>query len=69
MKILGIILIVVGILTFAVPYVNFTTKEKALDIGPIEVTKTEKHSFPVSPVIGVILTLAGVVVLVTASKK
>lgn len=68
MRIFGIILIVVGILTFALPYLTFTKKEKVLDIGPIEAVKTEKQSIPVSPIIGVVL-VAGGVALTIASRK
>lgn len=69
MKALGIILIVVGLLTIALPYVTFTKKEKVLDIGPIEAVKTEKQSIPISPIIGLVVMVGGVAVLVAANKK
>jgi hypothetical protein len=36
MRILGIIVICIGLLTLVLPYVTFTKKEKVLDIGPVE---------------------------------
>ena len=44
MRILGIILIVIGLLTLALPYLTFTKKEKVLDIGPIEAVAETKET-------------------------
>jgi hypothetical protein len=68
MRILGIILIVAGVIAFALPYVTFTKKEKVLDIGPIEAVAEKKESVPVSPIVGGVLLLAGAG-LVIAGKK
>jgi hypothetical protein len=66
MKLLGIILIVAGALLLAYKGITYTTHEKVLDVGPLEVTKEEKHRFPYSPVAAGI-ALAGGVALVAAS--
>ena len=42
MKLIGIALIVVGVLALALGGIRYTTREKVLDLGPIEAT-TEKH--------------------------
>ncbi len=44
MRLFGIILIVAGILMFIFRSVNFTKKEKVVDLGPVEITKNEKKS-------------------------
>jgi uncharacterized membrane protein YidH (DUF202 family) len=59
MRILGIVLIIVGLLTLALPYVTFTSQEKVLDIGPIEAVAEKKERIPVSPIIGTVILLAG----------
>jgi uncharacterized membrane protein HdeD (DUF308 family) len=69
MRTLGIILVVAGLLAIALPYVTFTTKEKVLDIGPIEAVQEKKHSVPVSPLIGTVVLVAGVVVIVAGGRK
>ncbi len=70
MRILGIILIVVGILTLALPYVTFTKKEKVLDIGPIEAVTEKKESIPVSPIIGIVVLVAGAgIVIASVARK
>jgi len=70
MRTLGIILIVVGIIALALPYVTFTKKEKVLDIGPIEAVTEKKESFPVSPIIGGVILIAGAgIVIASLSRK
>jgi hypothetical protein len=69
MKILGIVLIVLGIISFAYQGISFTKKEKIIDIGPIEATKEEKKTIPLPPILGGLLLAGGIIVLVTSSKK
>lgn len=68
MKALGIILIVAGILAFALPYITFTKKEKVLDIGPIEAVTEKQERLPVSPIDGGVLLLAGAGLTIAAMK-
>ena len=51
-KTLGIILIVVGLLGVIWGGVNYTTREKVVDLGPIDVTREKSHTVPLPPVIG-----------------
>jgi len=70
MRILGIILIVVGILTLALPYVTFTKKEKVIDIGPIEAVTEKQENIPVSPIIGIVVLVAGAgIVIASVARK
>lgn len=47
---------------------NYITKEKVVDIGPIEINKETNHPIKWSPIAGIIL-LAGGVVLVIRNKN
>ena len=69
MKILGIILIVLGILMFAFGTVTFTRKEKVVDAGPLEINKKEKHTIAWPNYAGGFSILAGVVVLLVGRKR
>lgn len=66
--ILGVILLVAGGLIAAGVF-KFQSTEKVLDMGPIEVTKTDTKSPPIN--LGWVLMGVGAVVLVigAASKK
>lgn len=68
-KTIGIILIVLGILMLLYNSFNFTTTEKVVDIGPIEINKEVNHPIAWSPIIGIVLALGGVVLLVFDTKK
>ncbi len=69
MRILGIILIVIGLLTLALPYVTFTKKEKVLDIGPIEAVTETKETIPISPILGAVIFVAGAGIVIAAMRK
>ena len=69
MKILGIVLIVAGLITAIWGATGFKTKEKVLDVGPLEASKTTTHNVPYAPILGGLILIGGVVLVVAASRK
>ena len=69
MRTFAIVLIVVGILMLIIPSINFTKKEKVLDVGPVEINKTEKETIAWPYYAGGLVALAGVVMLLANKKK
>ena len=67
-KILGVLLIVFGLAALAYQGFTYTSSEKVVDLGPLEVQKEETKTVPLPPIVGG-LALAGGVVLLIASKK
>ena len=67
-KILGIVLIVIGIIGLAWGGFSFTTREKVVDLGPIHATRDKSHSVPLPPIAGA-LSLVGGVALLEAGKN
>ena len=59
MKILGVILIIAGVAGLIYGGFSFTTQKKAVDMGPIQIDKTEHHSVPLPPLLGVVAILGG----------
>jgi hypothetical protein len=69
MKIIAIVLIVVGAISLAYGGITYTTREKVLDIGPIQAT-TERHkTVPLPPILGGIAVLAGVGLLLLGPRR
>lgn len=68
MKSLGIALVAIGIIALIYTGFTFTTKEKVIDAGPIEISKDKKHSVNWPPIAGGILLVAGIVLIVTDKK-
>ncbi len=46
MKILGIVLIIVGVIALVYGGFSYTTTKKAVDMGPIQIDRKENHSVP-----------------------
>jgi hypothetical protein len=68
MKTLGITLIVIGAIMMAITGFNYVTKEKVVDLGPLEINKERSHPVQWSPIVGGILFIGGIIAL-TAKKK
>lgn len=68
MKLIGIVLIVVGIVALAMGGFSYTTREKVLDLGPIQATTEKRHSIPLSPIVGIAALVGGIAVLAAGSR-
>jgi hypothetical protein len=66
---IAVILIVLGIAVFAYQGITYTTREKVVDIGPIQVTSEKTKTLPLPPIIGAIALVGGIVLLVMGVKK
>jgi hypothetical protein len=69
MKIIAIVLIVLGAISLAYGGINYTSREKVLDIGPIEATAEKHKTLPLPPIFGGIALLAGVGLLFLGPKR
>ena len=59
MKVTGVVLLVVGLIALIYGGIKFTTQKKAVDLGPIQINKTEHHNIPIPPLVGVVCIAAG----------
>jgi uncharacterized membrane protein len=66
---IGIILIVIGIVALAYQGITYTTREKVVDIGPIQMTAEKTKTLPLPPIVGGIALVGGIVLLVMGNKK
>ena len=64
----GILLIVLGVVSFAYQGITYTTHKKVLDLGPLQATTTEHKTIPLPPILGGLALLGGVVLLATGAK-
>jgi hypothetical protein len=67
-KTLGMVLIALGLAGLVWGGFTYTTREKVVDIGPIDITRNETHSLPLPPLLGAVAVLGGIVLLVSAKK-
>ncbi len=69
MKIAGIVLIVAGFAALLYGGFTYTTHKKAVDLGPVQVEKTEHHSVPLPPLLGVVAIIGGGVLFYLGAKE
>lgn len=67
-KVIGFIVIALGVIMVAYTGFNYITTEKVVDIGPVEISKEKNHPVQWSPVIGGVLIAGGIVLLVSSKK-
>ncbi|OGQ97700.1 MAG: DUF3185 domain-containing protein [Deltaproteobacteria bacterium RIFOXYD12_FULL_57_12] len=65
----AIILIAIGIVAFAYQGITYTTREKVVDFGPIQMTAEKTKTFPLPPIVGALALVGGIVLLVVGNKK
>ncbi|OKY75556.1 MAG: DUF3185 domain-containing protein [Desulfobulbaceae bacterium DB1] len=65
----AVILIALGIVAFAYQGITYTTREKVVDLGPIQMTAETTKTFPLPPIVGGIALVGGIVLLVMARKN
>ena len=69
MKIVGVLLIVLGVIALAYGGITYTTREKVIDIGPIEATTERRETIPLPPVLGALALVGGIALLIAGSRK
>jgi len=60
---IGIALIILGIVSFAYQGITYTTREKAVDLGPLQISTERTHTLPLPPILGGIALVGGIVLL------
>lgn len=69
MKAIGWILLIVGIVMLLLRGISYTTKEKVVDAGPIEINRKENHTLTWPLYMGGLLCVVGIVMVVADSRK
>ncbi|MBS1532357.1 MAG: hypothetical protein JSU01_18795 [Bacteroidetes bacterium] len=66
---IGIILIVIGAAMLIWSGFSYTTKEKVVDIGPLQVSANKRHDVTWPPYVGIVVLIGGIFVLVSSKKS
>ena len=69
MTLIGIVLIVLGVIAFVYQGITYTTREKAIDLGPIQVTTEQTRTIPLPPIVGAVALASGIGLVVVGIKK
>ena len=69
MRIVGTILIVIGLVSLAFGGVFWRREKTVIDIGPVDVKTQERDGVPISPIVGGVIVAAGVVLLLVPARR
>lgn len=69
MKIIGGILLILGIVALIYGGINYTDQKTVLEVGSLNVTATDHKRFPVPPVVGALAVLGGVALIVVNRRR
>ena len=69
MKIIGVVLIVLGLLGFVFGGISFQGEEDVVDVGPIEVEREATRTIPIPAVASGAAILAGITLVVVGTRK
>jgi uncharacterized membrane protein HdeD (DUF308 family) len=67
--IVGVLLIVVGVIALGYQGITYTTREKVLDIGPLQASVDKKKTIPLSPALGAAALIGGIVLVVVGARR
>jgi uncharacterized membrane protein len=65
----GVALILLGIVAFAYQGISYTSREKIIDVGPLQASVDTKKTIPLSPLLGGLVLVGGIVLVVVGTKK
>jgi uncharacterized membrane protein HdeD (DUF308 family) len=65
----GIVLIVIGVVALAYQGITYTTREKVLEVGPVEVRKETRKTIPLPPLIGGVALAGGIVLVLVGARR
>ena len=68
-RIVGLVLVVIGIVALVWGGVFWTDRDTVLDAGPLEVQTEEQEGVALPPVLGILALVGGIVLLAVPSRR
>ena len=67
-RIVGLVLVVIGIVTLVWGGVFWTDRDTVFEAGPVAIESAEREGFSLPPVLGIISLIGGIVLLAIPSR-
>ena len=68
-RILGLILVIVGLISLLWGGISWTRERTVVDIGPIHATADRQRTIPLPPVLGITAVVGGVALLIVGLRQ
>jgi hypothetical protein len=69
LSVIGLVLIVLAVISFAYQGITYTTHKKVIDLGPIQASTEQHKTIPLPPLFGGLALIGGIVLLVAGNKS
>ena len=66
--VVGILLIILGVVGFAMGGISFTHEKKDVNLGPLQVSHQQTRTLPISPILSTLSLVAGVGLVVVGIR-
>lgn len=67
--IIGIVLIIVGVVGFALGGFSFTHEKKDVDMGPLQISHNQTKTVPIPPALSAIALIGGIGLVVVGARS
>lgn len=68
-RIAGLVLVAIGLVGLLWGGISWTREETVADIGPVDIRAQERESIPISPIVGGVALVAGIILLVVPARR
>jgi len=68
-RIAGVVLIILGVIGLAYGGFTYTRRRDTISLGPITATVNQRETFPISPIAGAVVLVAGIGLLMAGSRR
>lgn len=69
MMMIGIALIILGVVGLIFQGISYTTREKVVDLGGLQVTAEKEKTIPIPAILGALALAGGIAMVVVTSRK
>jgi hypothetical protein len=67
--IVAFVLILLGVAAFTYQGITYKTREKAVDLGSLQVTTEKTKHIPIPPIVGAVAMISGIILLVRNPER
>ena len=69
MRLLGIVLIVLGVVGLVAGGISYTRRRETVSVGPVSVAVRKRQTLPIPPLLGALALVAGIGLLAAARRR